>query len=253
MTKIIKEAEIKSPHGNELTEAKPFRALFETQIGVIKGEGSTAYLRGEIAQGLFLNYKNIVNTFHPKVPFGIAQIGKAFRNEITQGQFTFRTLEFDLMEFEYFFDIQKQDWEELLKYWKDEWKNFATNLGVREEKLRWRSHEEFELSHYSKRTDDLEYEFPWGFKEMCAVAYRTDFDLKNHMEKTGVDLRQRRKDKSKYIPHVVEPTFGLSRAVTIVLIDAYREEEVKGRKRIYLSLDPKIAPVKAAYFTSSER
>lgn len=248
MAKIIEKEKIKSPDGNELTEPKEFKALFETKIGVIEDEANTAYLRGEIAQGLFLNYKNILDTFHPKLPFGIAQAGKAFRNEISQGQFTFRTLEFDLMEFEYFFDSEKIKWEKLYEEWKKEIYAFAMLLGINKRRLRWRTHEDFELSHYSKRTEDLEYKFPWGFKEMFAVAYRTDFDLKNHEKHSGKDLKYVDKTGKKFIPHVVEPTFGLSRVVTILLIDGYREDTVKGRKRVYLKFDPKVAPVKAAVF-----
>src|SRR5690606_27223225 len=143
---------------------KSFNTLFETQIGIISGEKNKAYLRGEIAQGIFINFKNIVDTFHPKLPFGIGQTGKAFRNEITAGKFTFRTLEFDLMEFEYFFDPEENNWEELFEYWKTEISDFAYSLGVSKDKLSWRPHEEFELSHYSKRTEDLEYQFAWGSK-----------------------------------------------------------------------------------------
>ncbi|MFC1780261.1 glycine--tRNA ligase [Patescibacteria group bacterium] len=248
MKKMIKKEKIKSPDGNELTDPKQFKALFETEIGIIEGEGNEAYLRGEIAQGLFLNYKNIVDTFHPKLPFGIAQTGKAFRNEISQGQFTFRTLEFDLMEFEYFFDPKENEWEKLYDSWKKRINEFALSLGISKRKLRWRQHEEFELSHYSKKTEDLEYKFPWGYKEMFAIAYRTNFDLKNHMKHSKKDLEYRKEDGTKLLPHVVEPTFGLSRAVTIVLIDAYREDVIKDRKRVYLKLDPRIAPVKVAIF-----
>ncbi len=248
LDKIIKDEGIKSPDGNELSKTKKFNQLFQTKIGVIEDEKNAAYLRGEIAQGLFLNYKNILETFHPKLPFGIGQYGKAFRNEISKGQFTFRTLEFDLMEFEYFFDPEKQKWEDLFKYWKEQIKEFALELGINKKKLRWRQHEEFELAHYSKRTEDLEYQFPFGFKEMFAVAYRTDFDLKNHSEHTGKDLKYTTTDGRKFIPHVVEPTFGLSRIITVLLFDSYKEDTVKDRKRIYLSLDPKIAPVKAAVF-----
>lgn len=248
MQKIIEKEGIKSPDGNELTEPREFKSLFETKIGVIEEEANTAYLRGEIAQGLFLNYKNIMDTFHPKLPFGIAQSGKAFRNEISQGQFTFRTLEFDLMEFEYFFDPEREKWEKLFDYWKGEIYDFAMKLGLNKRRLRWRPHEKFELSHYSKRTEDLEYKFPWGFKEMFACAYRTDFDLKNHEKHTGKDLKYTDAKGKKFIPHVVEPTFGLSRVVTILLIDAYREDTIKDRKRVYLRLDPKVAPVKVAVF-----
>jgi len=252
---MIKEHKIKSPDGNEFTDAKNYNTLFETEIGIISGEKNTAYLRGEIAQGIFINFKNIIDSFHPKLPFGIAQTGKAFRNEITAGKFTFRTLEFDLMEFEYFFNPETQDWNELFEYWKSEVQDFATTIGISQERLRWRPHEEFELSHYSKRTEDLEYGFDWGHKEMFAIAYRTDFDLKNHQEKSGKNLSYVFPDGSKMIPHVIEPTFGLSRAITVVLLDAYTEEEIKdesgkptGKSRVVLKISKDLAPVKASVF-----
>ncbi|MFW5702609.1 MAG: glycine--tRNA ligase [Candidatus Dojkabacteria bacterium] len=249
LQRIIEKEGIKSPSGNELSEAKQFNNLFETEIGIISGDKNKAYLRGEIAQGLFINYKNIIDSFSPKLPFGIGQSGKAFRNEITAGKFTFRTLEFDLMEFEYFFDAETNSWEELFEYWKEEVHQFALSIGLNQSKLRWRPHEEFELSHYSSRTEDLEYEFPWGYKEVFAVAYRTDFDLKNHMEKSGKNLQYITEDGRKIIPHVVEPTFGLSRLVTVILMDAYQEQELEdGRYRTLLKLNKQIAPVQAAVF-----
>ncbi len=184
-----------------------------------------------------------------RVPFGIAQQGKAFRNEITKGKFIHRTLEFDLMEFEYFFNPKETKAEELFAYWeKAEW-DFALDLGINEKNLRWREHEEFERSHYSTMTKDVEYEFPFGFKEMFGLAYRTDFDLRNHTEKSGKDMRYTDpKTNEKYIPHVIEPTFGLSRLIGVLLFDAYTEEKVNEDTRIVLKLAPKIAPVKAAIF-----
>lgn len=246
---IIEKEGILSPDGNPLNKARKFNLLFQTEIGIIEGEGSKTYLRGEIAQGLFINFKNIMDSVHPKLPFGIGQAGKAFRNEITKGQFTFRTLEFDLMEFEYFFDPEIQDWNELFEYWKKEMNEFALEVGLDAERLRWRSHEEFELSHYSKRTEDLEYKFPWGFKEMFGCAYRTDFDLANHAEASGQKLVYTYPDGKKVVPHVLEPTFGLSRLITVVLMDAYREETLEnGETRVYLDLAPAIAPVHVAVF-----
>lgn len=246
---IIKVMQIKSPDGNELSEPKRFNQLFETEIGIIAGEKNKAYLRGEIAQGLFMNFKNILDSMHPKLPFGIGQAGKAFRNEITMGKFTHRTLEFDLMEFEYFFDPKLQKWEELFEMWKADMTDFASQIGLKKENLRWRPHEAFELSHYSSRTEDLEYDFPWGFKEMWGLAYRSDFDLRNHSEKSGKDLSYVYPDGSRVTPHVVEPTFGLSRLVTIMMIDAYDEEEVKdGEMRTVLRFAPNIAPVQVAVF-----
>ncbi len=250
LTKIIKEKKIKCPKcgKSEWTEVRKFNLLFETAIGIVEEKKAKAYLRGEIAQGIFLNFKNVLDTMRVKIPFGIAQIGKAFRNEITMGQFIHRTLEFDLMEFEYF--IKEKEWEKQFDYWKKEMWNFATGiLGISKNNLRWREHEEFERSHYSKKTMDIEYKYPFGFKEMFGLAYRTDFDLSNHAKHSGKDLSyQDLVTKEKFIPHVIEPTFGLSRLVGIVLFDSYREENVKGEKRVYLALKPKIAPIKAAVF-----
>jgi len=248
LAKIIVALDIKSPDGNELSEPKRFNQLFETKIGIIAGEKNQAYLRGEIAQGLFLNFKNFRDTLLPNLPFGIAQIGKAFRNVITPGQLTHRTLEFDLMEFEYFFDPDKQDWNELFEYWKNEVEVFALSLGIDKKNTRWRPHESFELSHYSKRTEDLEFSYPWGFKEWFAVAYRTDFDLSNHAKHTRKDLSYMYPDGSRFVPHVIEPTFGLSRTMTVLLMDAYCEDEVNGKTRVYLKLHPLVAPVKVAVF-----
>jgi glycyl-tRNA synthetase len=245
---LIDTENIISPDGNKLSPARKFSTLFETGVGIISGEKNTVYLRGEIAQGLFINFKNILNSLSPKLPFGIGQAGKVFRNEITKGQFTFRTLEFDLMEFEYFFDPEINNWEKLFEYWQSEIYDFAISVGLNSENLRWRPHEEFELSHYSSRTEDLEYKFPWGYREMFACAYRSDFDLRNHQEKSGKNLEYVYPDGKKLIPHVIEPTFGLSRLVTILLVDSYHEEEVNGKTRVVMKLNPEVAPVKAAIF-----
>lgn len=246
LQQIIEENGIKSPEGNPMTPARKFNGLFQTQLGIIEGEGSSVYLRGEIAQGLFINFKNVLDSLHPKLPFGIGQAGKVFRNEITKGQFTFRTLEFDLMEFEYFFDPTLEDWNKLFDYWREIMWKFALELGLDESKLRWRAHEKFELSHYSSRTEDIEYKFPWGYKEMWGCAYRSDFDLKNHSQFSGQELAYTYPDGKKVVPHVIEPTFGLSRLITILLMDAYREEEVNGETRTVLALAPQIAPVTVA-------
>ena len=209
----------------------------------MEGDKSKAYLRGEIAQGIFLNFKNVIDTTRVRIPFGIAQQGKAFRNEITAGQFVHRTLEFDLMEFEYF--IREKEWKDIFEMWRKEMWNWTLSLGIKEENLKWREHEEFERSFYSKKTMDIEYKYPFGWKEMFGIAYRTDYDLKNHSEKSGKDLSyQDPITNEKYIPHVVEPTFGLSRLVGILLFDAYSED----RERVVLKLNPKIAPYKVAVF-----
>lgn len=227
------------------TKSRRFNLLFETNIGIIPGEKSTAYLRGELAQGMFVDFKQIIDSLHPKLPFGLAQSGKVFRNEITMGKFTFRTLEFDLAEFEYF--VKPADWQTTFEYWKTQMFDFAVSLGLSKDKLRWRRHVDEELSHYSSRTEDLEYEFPWGYKEMFGLAYRTDYDLKNHMEKSGVDLRYTDPyTNEKFIPHVIEPTFGLSRLVTIILMNAYFEDQEK--ERVILKLPKVLAPLKLAVF-----
>jgi len=247
LNKIIKENQIKCPKcGNKnWTDVRNFNQLFETQIGIITEGKSTAYLRGELAQGMFVDFKQVLDSLHPKLPFGLAQSGKVFRNEITMGKFTFRTLEFDLAEFEYF--VKPEEWEKHFEYWKKTMYDFAISLGLPAKKLRWRSHTKEELAHYSKRTEDLEYEFPWGFKEMWGLAYRTDFDLKNHMEKSGVDLRYTDPyTNEKFIPHVIEPTFGLSRLLTIILMNAYYQDIEK--QRVVLKLPQNLAPYKAAIF-----
>ena len=245
LEKIIIDNKLKCPKCGEanLTKPRKFNLLFETSIGILEGDKAKAYLRGEIAQGIFLNFKNVLNTTRVRVPFGIAQQGKAFRNEITMGQFIHRTLEFDLMEFEYF--IRPETWEETFEMWRQEMWKFALSLGIKEDNLKWREHEEFERSHYSKRTMDIEYKYPFGFKEMFGIAYRTDFDLQNHAKNSGKDLSYRDPYTNEvYTPHVVEPTFGLSRLTGITLVDAYSEDG----DRIILKLDPKIAPYKVAVF-----
>ena len=247
LDKIITDNSIKCPKcGNKTwTKVRNFNQLFETQIGIITEGKNTAYLRGELAQGMFVDFKQVLDSIHPKLPFGLAQSGKAFRNEITMGKFTFRTLEFDLAEFEYF--VKPEEWEKYFEYWKKEMYNFALAVGIPENKLRWRSHSKEELSHYSSRTEDLEYEFPWGFKEMFGLAYRSDFDLKNHIDKSGVDLRYTDPyTQEKFIPHVVEPTFGLSRLLTIVLMNSYLEDTEK--QRVVMKLPADLAPYKAAIF-----
>jgi len=247
LDKIIANNKIFCPKCKEQnwTKVRNFNQLFETQIGIITEGKNTAYLRGELAQGMFVDFKQVLDSLHPKLPFGLAQSGKAFRNEITMGKFTFRTLEFDLAEFEYF--VKPEEWEKHFEYWKEEMYKFAISLGLDKDKLKWRSHSKEELSHYSSRTEDLEYQFPWGSKEMFGLAYRTDFDLKNHIEKSGVDLRYTDPyTNEKFIPHVIEPTFGLSRLVTIILMNAYSEDLEK--QRVVLKLPTILAPYKVAIF-----
>lgn len=252
LTKLVVENKIPCPKCGKVdwTEVRRFNLLFESSIGIIEEGKSKVYLRGEIAQGIFINFKNVLNSSRVRIPFGIAQIGKAFRNEITLGQLVHRTLEFDLMEFEYF--INERDWEEKFEFWKNQMWDFTQELGLNKDNLRWREHEDFERSHYSKKTMDIEYKYPFGFKEMFGFAYRTDFDLKNHQEKSGKDLSYTDPvTGDKFLPHVIEPTFGLSRLVGIVLFDSYYEDASTSSgqaARVVLKLDPKIAPYKAAVF-----
>lgn len=247
LDKIITEENIKCPKcgKSNWTKIRKFNQLFETSVGIITETSSLAYLRGEIAQGMFVNFKNVLDTMRPKLPFGIAQSGKAFRNEITLGNFFFRTLEFNLAEFEFFFD-PKISWKEYFDYWKTEMETWIRSLGVDKTHLRWRTHSDAERAHYSTHTEDLDFEFAIGFKEMFGLAYRTDFDLKNHMEKSGVDLRYiDPQTNEKFIPHVVEPTFGISRVLLCLLSEGYTEDT---DGRVVLQLDKSIAPYRVAVF-----
>lgn len=249
LTDIITEHKLKCPKCglSDFTDVRQFNLLFETKLGIIDGEKSQLYMRGELAQGIFINFKNVLNTMRVKVPFGIAQQGKVFRNEITMGQFIHRTLEFDLMEFEYF--IHPTQWESTFAMWQNEMWEFALQLGLAEQNLRWREHEEFERSHYSTRTTDIEYQYPFGWKELFGLAYRTDYDLANHEKHSGKNLHYPDpKTGESYIPHVVEPTFGLSRLVGALLFEAYTEEPLKDGSRVVLKLHKSIAPVKVAVF-----
>lgn len=246
MADFMKEQSIKSPEGNSLTAPKKFNLLMETHLGTLVGQKDTAYLRGETAQGIFSNFKNVLDTTRVKIPFGIGQIGKSFRNEITLGQYIFRTFEFEQAEIEYFFNPEKQDWHQLMENWKnDMWSFITDDLGIRKENIRWRQHTDKERSHYSRDTYDLDYHFPFGWKELWGVAYRTDYDLKQHMEFSGQDLRYTDPHtQEKYIPHVIEPAIGLNRALFMVLADAYTEED----NRIVLKLKPDLAPFTVAVF-----
>lgn len=228
------------------TPIRRFNLLFQTHIGIVPENQSLTYLRGETAQGMFVNFKQVLDTISPKIPFGLAQIGKVYRNEITAGQSVFRTLEFDLAEFEYF--IKAADWPHQFEYWKSQVQSFAESLGVNSSHLRWRPHTPEELSHYSQRTEDLEYQFPFGFKEWYAIAYRTDFDLKNHAQKSGIDLRYTDPfTGEKYTPHVIEPTFGLTRSILVILMEAFTQE-TGDKPRTILKLNPTLSPYKIAVF-----
>lgn len=245
LSELIGQEHIMCPVCGKFDWTKPrkFNLLFPTRVGIVPENQSLVYLRGETAQGMFVDFKQILDTMRPEIPFGIAQSGKAFRNEVTLGKFTFRTLEFDLAEFEYF--VREQEWEKWFEYWKEEVEKFAIDIGVDKKKLIWRPHTAEELSHYSKRTEDLEYKFPFGSKEWFAVAYRTDYDLTNHMQQSGTDLRYTDPQTGdKFIPHVIEPTFGLSRTLAVLMVDAYS----KVGDRVVLKLHPRLAPVKVAIF-----
>jgi len=219
--------------------------MFETTIGPVKESGSVAYLRPETAQGIFVNFKNTLQFARKKPPFGIAQIGKSFRNEITPGNFIFRTREFEQMEMEFFVPPSEADtWFE---HWTRERFDWYVRLGIRPEKLRLRPHEPDELSHYSSATSDVEYEFPIGWSELEGIANRGDFDLSRHAQFSGEKLEYvDTATKERYVPHVIEPAAGADRATLAFLADAYHEEEVEGENRTVLRLHPRLAPVKVA-------
>ncbi len=225
--------------------------MFETTIGPVKESGSTAYLRPETAQGIFINFKNVLQFSRKKPPFGIAQIGKSFRNEITPGNFIFRTREFEQMEMEFFVPpAESQEWFE---HWLEQRMRWYVELGIRPDHLHLRAHDQDELSHYSSGTSDVEYLFPIGWSELEGIANRGDFDLKQHAEFSGEKLEYFDPEtKERYIPHVIEPAAGADRATLAFLVDAYDEEEVGGEQRTVLRLHPRLAPVKVAVHAAGE-
>lgn len=234
--------------GGDFTKEKQFSQLFKTFIGPVEDEQEMVYLRGETAQNIFVNFKNILDSTNVKIPFGIGQMGKCFRNEITTGNFIFRTFEFEIMELEYFI-APDVDWKKLFNEWLDYIHKFTKIIGIDDKKLHDMEIPEEERAHYSKRTVDMYYEFPFGRDELWAIAYRTDYDLSNHHKASGQSLEYfDEKTGKKYIPHVIEPTFGVDRTVLSVLAEAYHEEEVKGEKRIVLKFKPDMAPYKVAVF-----
>lgn len=248
MGQFISEHKILSPEGNQVSAPKAFNLLFETAIGSVAGEKSVVYLRGETAQGIFTNFKQILNSTRVQLPFGVGQVGKSFRNEVTTGQFVFRTLEFEQGEIEYFFDPGQSNWQEIFKSWQDAMMNFATKtLGLNPENIRWRQHTDKERSHYSKDTWDLDFHFPFGWKELWGLAYRTDYDLKQHIDHSGESLDYADPHTGqKIVPHVIEPAVGINRLFLAVLTNAYWLDEANGRT--VLRLDPKLSPYKAAIF-----
>ncbi len=248
MAVFIKEHNVLSPDNNPVSEPRAFNLLFETAIGAVAGEKAKVYLRGETAQGIFTNFKNIMDTTRVQLPFGVGQIGKSFRNEITTGQFIFRTFEFEQAEIEYFFDPESTDWQELLEQWKtDMWTFITKTIGIKEENIRWRQHTDKERSHYSKDTYDLDYHFSFGWKELWGVAYRTDYDLTQHQKLSGESLEYRDPHTNRvFIPHVIEPAVGVNRLFLMILTDSYWFDEEK--QRTVLRLPKALAPYKAAIF-----
>ncbi len=229
------------------TPVRKFNQLFPVRLGIIPDEEkSLAYLRAETAQGIFTNFKSILDSSRLRLPFGIGQIGKSFRNEVTPGNFIFRTLEFEQGEIEYFFNPETTDWEPLFEAWKQEMWNFVVReIGIQENNLRWRAHTDEERSFYSKRTEDLDYRFPFGFKELWGIAYRTDYDLSRHEQFSGQNLHYTDPETGKsFIPHVIEPAVGFTRLFLMALCDAYTEDG----DRLVLKLKPRLAPYKAAVF-----
>ncbi len=235
--------------GGEMSEERLFSGMFKTVIGPVEEDGLVAYLRPETAQAIFVNYKNVLDSTTMKIPFGIGQIGKAFRNEITTGQFIFRTIEFEQMEIEYFISPQA-DWRKIFDQWVDEMHGFMELIGLDRKKMHDEEISEEERAFYSKRTIDMEYEFPFGQDELWAIAYRTDYDLASHQKASGEDLAYLdKKENKKYLPHVIEPTFGVDRTFLAVMAEAYQEEEMPDKSiRIFLRLAPVLAPYTAAVF-----
>jgi len=248
MASFMDQHGLLSPDGNPITKPKAFNIMFKTGIGAVSGEKSEVYLRGETAQGIFTNFQQVVHSSRIKLPFGIGQIGKSFRNEITTGQFIFRTLEFEQAEIEYFFDPAETPWSDVFTDWQDRmWSFVVDRLGIRENNLRWRQHGDSERSHYSQDTYDIDYNFPFGWKELWGIAYRTDYDLKQHMKHSGKSLEYIDPTSGKRIlPHVVEPAAGINRLFLMILIDAFWEDEE--RNRTVLKIKPNLAPYTVAVF-----
>ena len=231
--------------GGELTEARQFNLMLKTHLGPVEDTSSLTYLRPETAQGIFVNFQNVVTSMRRKLPFGIAQIGKSFRNEVTTGNLTFRSREFEQMEIEFF--VKPGTDEEWYDKWVSDRFEWYVSLGMNRDSLRKRQHEKTELAHYAKACTDIEYKFPFGWSELEGIANRTDFDLKQHMRLSGKSLEYfDEESKDRYIPFVIEPSGGVDRSMLAFLTDAYKEEEVRGEKRVLLALNKKLAPIKVA-------
>ncbi len=238
--------------GGELTEARQFNLMFKTHMGPVEEDASVVYLRPETAQGIYVNFLNVQKASRQKIPFGIAQIGKAFRNEITPGNFIFRMREFEQMEMQFF--VKPGTDVEWFEHWKEKRMQWYDLLGIRGEKRRFHEHGPDELAHYAKAAFDIEYEFPFGWQELEGIHNRTDFDLKRHMEYSGKDLRYfDEATRERYIPYIVETSAGVDRTLLTVLVDAYTEEEVRGEKRVVLRFAPHIAPMKVGVFPLVKR
>ncbi len=232
--------------GNDkFSEPRQFNMMFKTNVGPVEDENSTSYLRPETAQGIFTNYKNVLDSFYPDIPFGIAQMGKAFRNEISPRDFVFRSREFEQMEIEYF--VPEKDWQPAFEQWVKDIEKFLTAIGLPDSKVHKTEVPEDERAHYSQRTIDFDFDYPHGRDELLGLAYRTDFDLINIQKASGKKMEYLPKDGGKpFVPHVIEPSFGVERAVMAVLTSAYTEDEIGGEKRTYLKLPANLAPVKVA-------
>lgn len=247
MDQMIKDGGIKSPDGNSLGDVRQFNMMFKTNIGAIESDENVVYLRPETAQGMFVNFKNILDTFHPRLPFGMGQIGKAFRNEIAPRDFVFRVREFEQMEIEYFVD--PKNWEASFEEFRKEVWNFILDIGLDKDKLHELEIAPEDRAHYSARTIDFEYDFPFGKKELYGLAYRTDFDLKAHTDGSKVDLSFFDEEaKERFTPHCIEPSFGLDRTVLAVLATAYSVDNLGGEERAFLKLSPMVAPYRVAVF-----
>ena len=245
MDAVIAEKGIKSPDGNPLSKSRTFNMMFKTHVGATESEDSISYLRPETAQGIFTNFKNVVDSFYPNLPFGIAQQGKAFRNEIAPRDFVFRSREFEQMEIEYFVD--PEHWQEAFDELLAATHEFLTELGLKPEHIHELDVPAEDRAHYSKKTIDIEYDYPIGRKELMGIAYRTDFDLMNIQRASGKSMEYTVKGtNTKFVPHVIEPSFGVERALMAVLSGAYCEDEQNGEKRVYLALPEHLAPVKFA-------
>ena len=245
MDEVIAERGIKSPDGNPLSKSRTFNMMFKTSVGATESEDSVAYLRPETAQGIFTNFKNVVDSFYPDLPFGIAQQGKAFRNEIAPRDFVFRSREFEQMEIEYF--VNPENWQEAFDELLKSTHEFLEALGLDPENIHELDVPPEDRAHYSKKTIDIEYDFPIGKEELMGIAYRTDFDLMNIQRVSGKSMEYTIKGTNeKFVPHVIEPSFGVERALMAVLSSAYREDEQNSSKRVYLALPEHLAPVKFA-------